>query len=197
MLGFNYKKAVQALNFFAIKEGGEINKMKALKLIWLSDRLHLRKFGRPILNDTYFALNYGPVASNTKDLAENTDFLTVEEKEYRNLYIVNKDSYNYASKLPPEKVVFSSSDIEVMEKIYTKFGNLSEFKLSEVSHLYPEWKKFEDFLKSKTSSRFEMNYEDFFENPDEDYNGFFSEPEESLNLSKDLFLENGYLYRLV
>jgi len=193
MLGFNYKKAVQALNFFAIKGGGEINKMKALKLIWLSDRLHIRKFGRPILNDTYFALNYGPVASNTKDLAENTDFLTSEEKEYRNHYIENTSHYNYISKSSLDQFVFSSSDLEVMQAIYEKFAHLSEFKLSEISHLYPEWKKFESYLNSKTSSRFEMNYEDFFENTDNDYNNFFNDTEESLNLSKEVFLENGLM----
>jgi len=49
MVGFNHKKAVQTLAYFAQKEGGVINKMKAFKLIWLSDRLHLRKYGRPIL----------------------------------------------------------------------------------------------------------------------------------------------------
>jgi uncharacterized phage-associated protein len=53
MLGFNYKKAIQTLAYFAQKEGGVINKMKVFKLIWLSDRLHLRKYGRPILNDVH------------------------------------------------------------------------------------------------------------------------------------------------
>ena len=33
MVGFNCKKAVQTLAFFAQKEGGVINKMKAFKLI--------------------------------------------------------------------------------------------------------------------------------------------------------------------
>ncbi len=195
MLGFNYKKSVQGLNFFAISEGGSINKMKALKLIWLSDRLHLRKFSRPILNDTYFALNYGPIASHTKDLVENTDFLSPEEKEYRNIYIKNVDQYDYASLLSLETKVFSKTDLQVMKDIYLAFGNLNEFDLSEVSDSYPEWKKFEGHLKSKSSSRFEMNYEDFF--IESKGNPIFNSDETSLNLSKDLFLENGYIYRLI
>lgn len=95
MLGFNYKKAVQALNFYADAEGGKINKMKALKLIWLSDRLHLRKFGRPILNDTYLAMPYGPVASGTKDLAEGTSFLADEEQQYKDNFIKGISHYIY------------------------------------------------------------------------------------------------------
>ena len=37
---FNHRKAVQALNFFSLKNGGKIEKMKAIKLLWLSDRVH-------------------------------------------------------------------------------------------------------------------------------------------------------------
>ncbi len=35
MLDFDYKKATQAINYLAKKEGGKINKMKAIKVIWL------------------------------------------------------------------------------------------------------------------------------------------------------------------
>ena len=48
-------------------------KMKALKLVYIADRYHLRKYGRLITNDTYFAMNYGPVPSGTKDIAEASE----------------------------------------------------------------------------------------------------------------------------
>ena len=67
---FAYKKATQALNFFAIENGGEIEKLHALKLIFFADRYHLRKYGRPITNDQYWAMRLGPVPSGTKDLFE-------------------------------------------------------------------------------------------------------------------------------
>jgi len=195
LLGFNYKKSVQALNFFAIQEGGSINKMKALKLIWLSDRLHLRTYTRPILNDTYFALNYGPIASHTKDLIEDTDFLSPEEKEYRNTYIQKEEPYLYSSKSEFVDTVFSKTDLEVMNTIYDTYGKMDEFQLSDESHKYPEWKKFEGHLKSTGSSRFPMNYEDFFSSSKE--KSIFTSTIESLKLSKEIFLENGYIYRLI
>ena len=65
---FSHRKATQALNFFAQRAGGSINKMKALKLVYFADRYHLRKYGRPVVGDEYLAMNYGPVASGTKDL---------------------------------------------------------------------------------------------------------------------------------
>lgn len=64
---FAYKKAAQTLNYFAIKNGGEIDKLHALKLVFFADRYHLRKYGRPITNDQYWAMRFGPVASGVKD----------------------------------------------------------------------------------------------------------------------------------
>ena len=92
MVGFNHKKAVQTLAYFAQKEGGVINKMKAFKLIWLSDRLHLRKYGRPILNDVYFALPKGPIPSSTKDLADNSDYLADTERELKEQMLENANN---------------------------------------------------------------------------------------------------------
>lgn len=197
MLGFNYKKAVQALNFFAISSGGKINKMKALKLIWLSDRLHLRLYGRPILNDTYFALNYGPVASNTKDLAEDTSFLSEEEKDYRNEFITNIDNYYYASLKSVDKKNFSKSDLDAMALIYNEFGEFDKFALSEESHKYPEWKKFEGLLASKSASRFEMDYEDFFSSYTKGENPIFDNDLEFLEESRGVFQENSHIYRFI
>lgn len=85
-----------------------------------------------------------------------------------------------------------------MKVIYDEFGNMGEFPLSDESHKYPEWKKFQTRLESGYSSRFPMNYEDFFEAPSEDEeNPIFTFDSEYLNLSKELFLENGYIYQLV
>ena len=49
-LEFDHEKATQAINFFARESGGQINKMKAIKLIYFAERYHLRKYGRPITN---------------------------------------------------------------------------------------------------------------------------------------------------
>ncbi|MBG86736.1 MAG: hypothetical protein CMO80_07535 [Verrucomicrobiales bacterium] len=86
-LSFAHRKATQALNCFAECSGGRLNKMKALKLVFFAGRHHLRCSGRPVTNDTYFAMSYGPVASSCKDLAQQTGFLSEVEKEYRDQYL--------------------------------------------------------------------------------------------------------------
>ncbi len=81
---FDLKKAAQSLNCLAKKSGGRINKMKAIKLIYFADRYYLRKYGRPVANDEYVAMGYGPVGSKTKDIAENTSFLDTIETDIIN-----------------------------------------------------------------------------------------------------------------
>lgn len=183
--GFNHKKAIQSLCFFAIKEKNNLNKMKAIKLIWLSDRLHLRKYGRTITGDMYFALKFGPVASNTRDILEESSFLSDEEKIYSIEFINILDKYTFSHKSFNENV-FSKTDLDTLSEVYAAYGELDQFQLSEISHQFPEWKKFESSLNRNKSSRYLMNFEDFFKNAD-NVNSVFNENVEDLELSKALY----------
>ena len=159
---FDFKKATQALNYLAKKFGGNINKMQAIKLIYFADRYHLRKYGRPVTNDEFVAMGYGPVGSKTKDIAENTPFLDKIEIEYSKRYIKNQGQYNIQSINEVDMDVFSGSDTEALDFAINNLGKFDQFDLAEISHAYPEWKKFEKELESKRGSAFSMNYEDFF-----------------------------------
>ncbi len=193
LLEFDYRKAVQAINFFAKKEGGEIDKLKVIKLIWLSDRLHLRQYGRPIVNDTYVAMKLGPVGSAVKDLTEASDFLPSEERQHLEKFLQVHVKKNSVSSLKDvDTDVLSETDLEALEKVYVAFGKYAPITLSvRISHLFPEWKRFETSL--KTSSRENMNYEDFFkdiENPGIPALDIFNQSKEDLILSKKIFEEN-------
>lgn len=163
-LQFDYKKATQALNFLAIKSGGRIGKLKALKLIFFADRYHLRKYGRPISNDEYFAMSYGPVASSVKDIAEFSEFLGESERKYAFPFLA-PEGHEVVSKGGYDRKVFSNSDLESLEFAWKKFGRFSDFDLVKITHRYPEWKKHKPALVEKNASRVKMRYEDFFEDP--------------------------------
>ncbi len=164
-LRFNYKKAVQALSFLAQKSGGRINKMKAIKLIYFADRYHLRKFGRPVTNDEYYAMPFGPINSGAKDLSERTAFLGPKEKDYSVQFIEPIDWLDYKSIHDLDPTVFSESDLEALSFAWERFGNLDQFQLAKLTHQYPEWKKHEEALGQEDTSRIPMKYEDFFDDP--------------------------------
>lgn len=181
---FKYKKAVQALNFCAVKSGGSINKMKAIKLIWLSDRYHLRKYGRTITGDHYFAMPKGPVASNVRDLLEGNSFgKDKDEIIYTNCYI-RAQRYDFSTLKHIEEKVFSKTDIEALKLIFETYNNYSKYELSSLSHTFPEWLKQKEEL--KIARRSDININDFFENVD-DGKGLFIDDSDFLEISQKMF----------
>ena len=159
----DYKKITQALNLLAKKEGGKINKMKAIKLIWMADRLNLREFGKPITGDDYCAMEYGPVGSVTRNLTDEVaSYLSDDQLGYSQKYIKKIDPNNYQSINDVDLSVFSENDIKSIEKVYDIFGSLDQFKLAQISHEAPEWKKFEKQITSGNISQAQMDYLDFF-----------------------------------
>ncbi len=183
-----YKKATQALNFFAQKKGGKINKMKALKLIYFADRLHLRKYGRPIVGDAYWAMKLGPVASRTKEIAE----LSVTPREslvYARKYLKSTDEKkeSFSSHAPMDRDLFSDTDIECMEAVYDAFSDKDQFELAELTHLMPDWKKHKKELEAG-KKRVRMDYMDFFTETKHDL-GLFRQSASAIALAREMFKE--------
>jgi uncharacterized phage-associated protein len=187
MKTFNYKKTVQALNLFAFLEGGIINHTKAIKLIWLSDRLHLRNHGRTISGDVYFALKNGPVASCSLDLIKGSN-LSIIELDYRNSFIKREDSYFIQSLNDFQAKVFSKKELEILNKVYDTYSSMNWSQISEFSHSFPEWKMYEGNLKQNINSRFKIDMNLFFENVDDATNLFINTSEE-LEVLKDYHKE--------
>lgn len=183
----SYKKATQALNYLARKKDGKINKMKAIKLIYLADRLHLRKYGRPIIGDEYWAMKLGPVGSHTKRAAEldvPDSFLSYAQK-----YIQPTDNkkQSFVSLKLADTNVFSKTDLECLESVYSAFGDKDQFELAELSHQYPEWKKHEKEINTG-KKRVAMSYSDFFADGDKN-DPLFRQKKSDLSLAKESFKE--------
>lgn len=186
---FDHKKATQAINYFSQKEGGKIDMMKVIKLIYFADRYHLRKYGRPVVNDTYWAMSFGPVGTTVKDIAGFSQFLDEEELRYAVEYLAKGDSYFILSKNKVDDKVFSDSDVEALEFAYSTFGKFGQFDLAEITHKYPEWLKYKSALESRETTREEMNYFDFFLDPVSAKEDPFILSKEDLNNSKEIFQE--------
>jgi 6-pyruvoyl-tetrahydropterin synthase len=103
-----------------------------------------------------------------------------------------KENHKIESKTETDLDVFSDSEIEVLNIAYTEYGNMNSFDLAELSHDFPEWKKHEEKLTNKLSTRELMDYDDFFKNPTEKnaFKNIFNESEETLKQAKDTFAEN-------
>lgn len=181
MHNFKVDKGTQSLNYFAVKEGGKINKMKAIKLLWAADRYHIRKYGRSVTDDNYLAMPYGPVGSVAKDIAQNSDFCTDEVKKYAQKYIERTGKYEYKSSSKVDFDALSESDLEALKFAYDIFGKFDQFQLAKISHAYPEWKIHKGAGQMNIP---EMSYLDFFADPD------LADPNLKLLSNKDPFKES-------
>ena len=139
---FKNESATQALNFFARKAGGSIGKLKALKLIFLADRHHLRLCGVPITGDTYYATHIGPIPSNAKDFAENR-ITDTETRSYNEKYIKTLSTGKYKSIQEIDWDTLSESAKESLEWAWKTFGSMKQSELVAYTRRYPEWKNTE------------------------------------------------------
>src|SRR5262245_14308697 len=70
---FDFEKARAALLYLAQKDLPEFDKGKACKLLFLADKLHLVRYGRPVTGDRYWALEHGPVPTRVLSLFDDVE----------------------------------------------------------------------------------------------------------------------------
>lgn len=120
---FNEQKTIEAIIYLASRIR-KPTKLSICKLLYFADKTSLEEYGRFITGDNYVAMEYGPVPSNAFDLingAGNNDDFQVDNKDIVPLRQADEDE-------------FSRSDIEVLDRIISEYGNKPAWELSRISH---------------------------------------------------------------
>lgn len=175
------KKRINSILFFASKSRDKkIDRLKLMKLMWLADRLHLNKYGRTIHDDTYFAIQCGPILSNAKDLSYES---------IRGVFEV--DGYIIKAETDPNLDYFSISDIEIMNLIWSNYGYITPSKLVNYSHKFPEWKRFKKNIENGPVKCFEMIMDDFFAIPEDSiFQSLINLPKETAEINRQEYLNS-------
>ena len=148
--------------------------LKAVKLLYLIDREHLRGYGRPVLGDQYVAMEHGPVPSESYDILKS-----VRSNITRDLPIRVERTISYPIFVPtedPEMSYLSDAEVESINKTIEQYGEKTGWELREITHLHATWTEAQGT---------------FFYGPSSiDYKLFFSEnPEECRNAYEAMILE--------
>lgn len=187
----NTKKIIQALAYMASSmQDGTLEDMKAYKLLWLADRCHLRQNGRTITGDRYFAMPRGLVPTDAKHLLDGkvTDMDTPEG--YFEQWIERVGQHRFKAVKSPDLKEFSESDLVALNRVIELYGDCSGKELSDLSHKYPEWKKYEDMLRDiNEKNSFPINLNLMFENSADDYSELFDQPSEVLEMTREIYHE--------
>ncbi|MBQ6567369.1 MAG: SocA family protein [Treponema sp.] len=163
---FSVRKTLQAL-YYLQRKSNVSDKLALLKLVFFADRYHIRNYGISMLQDNYCAMNLGPVCSKTYDLIKKGlyyDGLTEDAKKLVDASLFcNRDVVDVKD---TGDDLLSVSDKEALDFSVENFGSFSAYQLSEITHAYPEWSRFHEILDSHISSSEEMDYADFFGDPE-------------------------------
>jgi uncharacterized phage-associated protein len=161
---FNIEKIVQVF-YYIQKHSNTSSKLELIKFLFFADRIHVRKHFSFISVDNYYALKYGPVASNSLDVLNKqkeylSNFPASELKHINSVKKVN-DWKRIIEKVPND--LLSKNEMSSIDKSIELFTGK---KLVEISHDYPEWKRYKELFDKQLVSKKPVVIDDFFRNPD-------------------------------
>jgi uncharacterized phage-associated protein len=112
-----------------------------VKTIFLADRAHLNKYGRPVTFDNYVAMTHGPVPSLTYDLLKpSTNFSAYfdEERPWTTVADGNKNTFVNIQRAHKNEVL-SKTDIAVLDSALDIIVTLSFGQIKNITHGDPAY----------------------------------------------------------
>lgn len=136
-------KRAQIAAYFLKKRGGSTTTMALVKLMYLADRESLDKYGFPISWDQPFAMEHGPVPTETYNCIKGENGQCGDDwpqfvsspggPKNRDLHLVSQIELEDLDEL-------SDADFEILEVTWAKFGWMTASQLREWTHKNcPEW----------------------------------------------------------
>jgi len=159
---FDLEKFVAALTVLTANKG--VDKLKAAKLLYYADKYHLVRYGRPILGDVYYHLDYGPVPSKALDIMnEAIDSYRLQGVSQTNLDLLKKyvrvdlekKHPIFETKSAPNTDVLSESEVEALQETLKTYGRYTGPQLINLTHKEAPW--------LKTQRNEEIDYRLFFD----------------------------------
>jgi uncharacterized phage-associated protein len=153
LVGFRSRKAAQICTYFALENGGLIEKLKLIILVYLSERACLAENHRPMLFDELFSLPHGPICSRTLNGIDGEirghiwdDFVARNGNEIVALKKFTREDFDE----------ISDAEMDILERTWGEFGHMTASQLRNYSHDHcPEH--------TETAGRIPISYRDLLE----------------------------------
>jgi len=133
---FDPAKSLEAMCYL-VNRLDEVDKVALAKLLYIADRDHFLKHGRPITGDRLSALPRGPVCSNSLNLLGGEfDIYGHDAFEY-----IQQEGHTLSiHKMPPMNHLVDD-DRETLESVLQQYGQMAKttWDLVEATHKFPEY----------------------------------------------------------
>ena len=138
LVGYRSNKAAQMCAYFALKSGGEIEKLKLIKLIYLTEREFVRQHHIPMLFDELYSLPHGPICSSTLNGIDRV----IDGDIWSNFIQMHGKSNAVAVKRFERDDFDEISDAEIayLDATWGEFGRMTASQIRNWSHKHcPEY----------------------------------------------------------
>jgi len=171
---FDENKLVACVSMFAQEKLKALDKLKICKLLYYADKYHLIRFGTPIIGDTYYHLDNGPIPSKALDImneiiCKDDVIFKAEESSKAKFAKFLKVRKERGHKYPtfelveaPDLDFLSASEQEAVRETIKRYGGLSPLELVKLTHKEAAW------VDTEKSS--EIDYSLFFKGDSEALN---------------------------
>jgi uncharacterized phage-associated protein len=102
--------------------GDSMSNLKLQKLLYYSQGFHLAAYGKPLFNEPIEAWVHGPVVPDV----------------YRTLKHFGSNAVQMD---PPDLSQFAGEDLELIDEVYSVYGQFSPTGLRNMTHDEPPWKR--------------------------------------------------------
>lgn len=136
---FDITKATEVACQFLKREGGTINIMKLVKLVYVLDRTSLATRGIPVVGGAYFSLPNGPITSEFLDLINSGRVCGAGESCWDECI---SDRMNHDVTLVGEAKSdhLSPAEQDLIEGVYREHGGKNQWQLRDWCHEHcEEW----------------------------------------------------------
>ncbi len=160
---FDFEKFLNLMIYIASKVDN-LDVLKAMKFLYLIDRHHLVREGRPITGDVYYRLDWGPVPSLSYDLLKQMDDDNPsstrdlpDSTRLRECLNLDKNTRHttYRSKVDADLEYFSETERDSIEAVIAQYRDIDSVSLMNLTHQH--------VAHQKTPHRCKIDFRLFFE----------------------------------
>jgi len=108
-----------------------VDKLKLIKLIYLSEREYLNRYLMPMTLDEFYSMKNGPIASSTLngidgelDASMWAEWIKLDGNKTSAVKMRNRNEFDH----------LSAADVDVMDSIWEQFGGLSTSRIWDYVH---------------------------------------------------------------
>ena len=131
---FNVARATQIVGAFLERLGGTAYYILLVKLVYLTEREALLRWGRPLTFDKLCSMKNGTVASETLNLLKGD-----RHSSYWSKFVSEPHAKQVKLRKAPEADELSPMEIDLIQEVFEQYGHWDRFALARFTHTLPEY----------------------------------------------------------